>query len=76
MRALVWLIIPLSALVLGMLWVAWAGRDRPQADTHDTMAEHRRFAEAFDRDRDGRRSARDDSRGGRERDRRGGDDPG
>lgn len=48
MSALVWLAIPVLALVLALLWVAWAGRVRPRADTHDTLEEHRRFREAFE----------------------------
>lgn len=46
--ALAWLTIPLVALVLALLWVAWATRTRPRADTHETMAEHRRFRAAFE----------------------------
>jgi hypothetical protein len=48
MSALVWLTIPVGALLLALLWVAWATRTRPRADTHDTVAAHRRFQAAFD----------------------------
>ena len=48
MSALVWLTIPVGALLLALLWVAWATRTRPRADTHDTVEAHRRFRAAFD----------------------------
>ncbi len=47
MSALVWLTIPVVALLLAMGWVAWATRTRPRADTHDTLEAHRRFVAAF-----------------------------
>lgn len=50
MDALVWLTIPVAALVLALLWVAWTSRTRPRADTHETLEEHRRFKAAFDPD--------------------------
>ncbi len=53
MSALVWLTIPVGALLLALLWVAWATRTRPRADTHDTVAAHRRFQAAFDTHRSG-----------------------
>lgn len=53
MSALVWLTIPVGALALALLWVAWATRTRPRADTHETLAAHRRFQEAFETHRDG-----------------------
>ena len=49
MSALVWLTIPVGALLLALVWVAWATRTRPRADTHDTVAAHRRFRAAFER---------------------------
>lgn len=52
MSALVWLTIPLAALVLAILWVAWASRTRPRADTHETLEAHRRFRAAFESHRD------------------------
>jgi hypothetical protein len=48
MSALVWLTIPVGALLLALVWVAWATRTRPRADTHDTVEAHRRFRAAFD----------------------------
>jgi len=35
--------------VLAIVWVAWAGRERPRADTHDTVLAHERFKAAFER---------------------------
>jgi heme exporter protein D len=49
--SLVWLAIPLVALVLAVLWVVWTSRTRPRADTHETLEEHARFKAAFDQDR-------------------------
>ena len=49
MSALAWLAIPVVALVLAIAWVAWAGRERPRADTHDTVLAHERFKAAFER---------------------------
>jgi hypothetical protein len=46
--SLVWLTIPLVALVLAVLWVVWTSRTRPRADTHETLQEHARFKAAFD----------------------------
>jgi cytochrome c-type biogenesis protein CcmH/NrfF len=57
MSALAWLAIPVVALVLGVAWVMWAGRERPRADTHDTLEEHERFKAAFEPR--GRGSSRD-----------------
>jgi hypothetical protein len=54
MSSLVWLAIPLVALVLALLWVAWTSRTRPRAGTHETLEEHARFKAAFDTDRPGR----------------------
>ncbi|HET9944828.1 MAG TPA: hypothetical protein VFR56_04195 [Actinomycetes bacterium] len=53
MSALVWLTIPVGALALALLWVAWATRTRPRADTHETVAAHRRFQAAFESHREG-----------------------
>jgi len=49
MSALVWLTIPVVAVVLKVMWVAWSSRSRPRADTHETLEEHRRFRAAFER---------------------------
>ena len=56
MTALAWLAIPVVALLLAVLWVMWASRERPRADTHDTVREHERFKRAFD---SGRQPPRD-----------------
>ncbi len=58
MSSLVWLAIPLVALLLAVLWVIWTSRTRPRADTHETLEEHARFKAAFDPDRT-RREPRD-----------------
>lgn len=49
MEAILWWLIPLVATALAIAWVAWMSRPRPPADTHDSLAEHRRFREAMDR---------------------------
>lgn len=54
MSSLVWLAIPLVALVLAVLWVVWTSRTRPRADTHETVEEHARFKAAMDPERYGR----------------------
>jgi|tagenome__1003787_1003787.scaffolds.fasta_scaffold20908212_3 hypothetical protein len=51
MSALAWLAIPVVALVLAIAWVTWAGRERPRADTHDTVLAHERFKAALERPR-------------------------
>jgi cytochrome c-type biogenesis protein CcmH/NrfF len=48
MTALAWLAIPVVALLLAVLWVMWAGRERRRADTHESVEEHERFKRAFD----------------------------
>jgi HAMP domain-containing protein len=57
MTALAWLAIPVVALALAVLWVLWASRERPRAETHETMQEHERFKAAFDPEQ--RRGSRD-----------------
>jgi hypothetical protein len=59
--SLVWLAIPLVALVLALLWVAWTSRTRPRADTHETLEEHARFKAAMDPKRYGRSGPTDPS---------------
>lgn len=49
MKALVWLVIPVVAVVLAILWVMWATRTRPPVDVHDSLEERERFKAAFDR---------------------------
>jgi cytochrome c-type biogenesis protein CcmH/NrfF len=48
MSAMAWLAVPVVALLLGVLWVMWASRERPRADTHETVQEHERFKAAFE----------------------------
>ncbi len=48
MSALAWLAIPVVALLLAVAWVKWASRERPRADTHETVEEHERFKAAFE----------------------------
>jgi hypothetical protein len=56
--SLVWLTIPVAALVLAIVWVLWTSRTRPRADTHETLAEHDRFKAAFDADHPRHRRSR------------------
>jgi hypothetical protein len=49
MSALAWLAIPVVAVLLAMLWVAWATRTRPPVDVHESLRDHERFKAAFDR---------------------------
>jgi len=48
MSPLVWLAVPVVALVLATLWVGWTSRPRPRADTHETVQAHQRFVAAFE----------------------------
>lgn len=48
MSPLVWLAIPLVALVLATVWVGIASRPKPRADTHETVQAHQRFVKAFE----------------------------
>jgi hypothetical protein len=48
MAALVWLAIPLVVLAIAILWVIWASRPKPRADTHETLEERERFKAVFD----------------------------
>lgn len=49
MGPLVWLLIPIGATVLAIVWVTWTNRPRRPADAHDSLAAHRRFTEALQR---------------------------
>jgi hypothetical protein len=49
--ALVWLMIPLGALVLASLWVAWSGRPRRRPGPYEGIARHERFKAAFEANR-------------------------
>lgn len=51
MSPLVWLAIPLVALIAAVLWAGWAGRERGPADPLDSVAAHHRFVEALERSR-------------------------
>jgi hypothetical protein len=61
MTPLAWLAIPVVALLLAVAWVMWTSRQRPRADTHDTVEEHERFKRAFDSGRLPPRRERDTS---------------
>jgi hypothetical protein len=47
--ALVWLAIPLVALIAAVLWASWAARPRGPADPLDSVEAHHRFVEALER---------------------------
>jgi len=48
---LLWLAIPLVALLVACAWAAWAGRQRGPADPLDSVEAHHRFVEALERSR-------------------------
>lgn len=48
---MVWLSIPLVALVVAVAWATWMGRARGPADPVDSVAAHHRFVEALERSR-------------------------
>jgi hypothetical protein len=45
-----WLSIPIIATVVAVVWVSWAGRSRPPANTHDTVHSYQRFRAAMEHD--------------------------
>jgi len=47
MEILGWLLIPLAATILGLLWMAWHGRDRKPVDAEQGMEGMARFREAM-----------------------------
>jgi hypothetical protein len=49
--ALVWLAIPLVAVLAAMGWAAWAGRQRRPGDPLASVEEHHRFVQALERTR-------------------------
>ncbi len=49
MEVLVWLLIPLAALVLGLAWAAWRSRDRKPVDAEQGMEGMARFREAMEK---------------------------
>jgi len=74
MKVLVWLAIPVVAVLLATLWVMWASRTRPRVGVHESLEEHQKFKAAFDR-RSGNASGDrfpDRRRGGDRRGRRAG----
>jgi hypothetical protein len=44
-----WLAIPVGAVLLALVWVAWVSRSRPPADVQDTLEDYQRFKAAFER---------------------------
>ncbi|CAA9286701.1 MAG: hypothetical protein AVDCRST_MAG41-4052 [uncultured Corynebacteriales bacterium] len=51
MSPLVWLAMPLLALVAAVAWGGWAARPRGPADPLDSVAAHHRFVAALERSR-------------------------
>jgi hypothetical protein len=49
MSVLAWLVPPLVATGLAMLWAAWAGRDREEVKRDDSEAAMARMKKALDR---------------------------
>jgi hypothetical protein len=49
MEVLGWLLIPVIALVLGLLYVAWRGREPKPVDAEQGMEELARFREAMEK---------------------------
>jgi len=48
-EALVWLLIPVAAFVVALVWLKIANRTRPPAGTDVTVDAHDRFREAMER---------------------------
>jgi hypothetical protein len=46
---LVWLAIPLVALLAAVAWASWAGRQRGPGDPVDSVEAHHRFVQALER---------------------------
>lgn len=51
MSSLVWLAIPLLALLVAVAWATWAGRPRGPADPLDSVEAHHRFVKALEQSR-------------------------
>jgi hypothetical protein len=49
MEVLRWLLIPLAATVLAVIWVQWRHRDRKPADPEQGMEDMARFREAMEK---------------------------
>jgi hypothetical protein len=47
MEILGWLLIPIAATVIGLLWLSWRHRDRKPADAEQGMEDMARFREAM-----------------------------
>jgi hypothetical protein len=45
---LYWLVIPVGALLLAILWAAWVSRPKPPADVHETLEDYERFRAAME----------------------------
>ena len=43
------LLLPVVAFVLAEAWLVWSGRTRRAPEIEQTIAEHRRFAQAMER---------------------------
>ena len=65
MEVLGWLAIPVGAVLLAVVWVAWVSRAKPPADVHETLEEYERFKAAFEPSRGGARSRGRSRRDGR-----------
>ena len=57
MKVLGWLLVPLVATLLAVLWVLWRSRPRPPAQMHETLESYEKFKQVFEgpRWREGRR---------------------
>jgi hypothetical protein len=49
--SLLWLAIPVVALLAAVAWAAWAGRPRGPGDPVDSVEAHHRFVEALEKSR-------------------------
>jgi hypothetical protein len=49
MEILGWLLIPLAATVLGLLWLTWRGRERKPVDAEQGMEDLARFRQAMEK---------------------------
>ncbi len=52
MAALAWWALPIGATLLAVLWMMIARRQRPPADTHETVEDYARFRAALAGPRD------------------------
>jgi hypothetical protein len=63
-EVLAWLAIPVGAVLLALMWVAWVSRVKPPADVHETLEDYQRFKAAFEprpQGRSRRRMGRNDA---------------